>query len=211
MTSNVSPRRSFLFMGVALTILVGVSLWLADASPKKVAEWVKPAPHPETERFTHRGEGVGMIDPLKSQSAAEQVMTQALGQGANLTDRQAFKHPGTPKNPPGDLLTMVFTGYPYCRTSGRLTVEFFNDRLYEAVFEPQDPKACRLAMEVEYPNLKSDANGRAALKTDNSRVVSNLRLVDSDVGRALGTRPQVIWQDNQLMADLNEWDKRFGV
>lgn len=98
-----------------------------------------------------------------------------------------------------------------CGTTGRLKLLFFNDRLYEAQFVPQDPQRCLRQLRRQYPGLKAERNGRDTWTDGALRLACNLRFADSTVGQALHAQAWVIWQDQRLRRQLDDWDARFGA
>jgi len=95
-------------------------------------------------------------------------------------------------------------------SDGQLTFEFFNDRLMEIDFRPDDPAAYAPRLHAAVPGLKRDRVGQAELIDGDRRVWSNVDLARSRVGGSLRTDALVIWQDLRLIAQRNDWDERFG-
>ena len=95
-------------------------------------------------------------------------------------------------------------------STGVITLEFFNDRLYEVTFHPTDLSGTSNKLFRTTPGLKRDRNGRANMVKGNLRVATNIDLANSDVGRAVRTTAYILWQDKRLRSQLDDWDVRFG-
>lgn len=170
---------------------------------------IAPSAHPEKGKFTALADDpVVMLDGIKSYDSVESV-------GARLdAAKMAFtvtpvRPPPSGKYPPRDRDTLVAGTYKHLGIEGRLTLEFFNDRLYEAVFVPSEPEEYAKKLHVADKRLKLDRNRRAEHIVGNLRLASNVDFAVTDVGRSLQTKPYVIWQDLRLVQQLDEWDRRF--
>ncbi|HUS23910.1 MAG TPA: hypothetical protein VM369_03100 [Candidatus Binatia bacterium] len=174
-----------------------------------VKTYVLPVPHAETERFTgHAADPVPMLGGLRSYDSLEAVRARLDAAKAEYKVEQRHATPSS-KYPPHDRDTLVAAKYLHLGTEGVLTLEFFNDRLYEAQFVPgeADPYADRL--HASDRRLKRDRAGRAEQVMGALRVATNVDFAGTDVGRNLQTKPFVLWQDLRLVAELDEWDRRF--
>ena len=89
--------------------------------------------------------------------------------------------------------------FPLLGTRGQLTLQFFNDRLFEIGFRPDDASACARSLKAADSKLRRDANGRAERTSGSQRIATNCDLAASDVGRSLNTEPYVLWQDLRLV------------
>jgi hypothetical protein len=197
---KVKPLRWLAILGM---VFVGVSvLWTA-----KVV--IAPSPHPETQKFTEvAADPVGMIDKLKSYDSVATV-TAAL-------DAKQVKYSVTPvrpaastKYPPRDTDTIVAADYKHLGVAGQLTLEFFNDRLFEATFVPGSLDDYVDKLHAAEPRLKRERDGRTETVSGNLRLATNVDFASTDTGYSLQTKPYVIWQDLRIKAQLDEWDKRF--
>jgi hypothetical protein len=112
--------------------------------------------------------------------------------------------------PPYDLDTLFIKEFKHLGIDGKLTLTFFNDRLFEAEFEPSNADAYLRELRKKLPYLKRSETGRAEYLEGHLRMASSLELAISDVGRALHTRPYVLWQDRRLLRQRDEWDYMFA-
>src|SRR6185503_19156382 len=108
-----------------------------------------------------------------------------------------------------DRDTIVADAYPHLGVEGRLTLEFFNDRLYEASFVPSEIATYAENLHKADKRLKKDRMGRSEQIAGPLRVATNVDFAATDVGMNLQTKPYVIWQDLRLVQQLDDWDKRF--
>lgn len=111
--------------------------------------------------------------------------------------------------PPRNLDVVVVHQFRHWGVQGRLELQFFNDRLYQTEFEPEEPELYLAAQRRELPQLKRERSGRSELIDGNLRIASSLDLAVSEVGRKLHTRPFMLWQDRRLVRQRDEWDRRF--
>jgi hypothetical protein len=185
---------------IALAVVLP-GLWVAKAK-------LIPAEHPEKEKFTAiAADPVVLLDDLKSYDTLASVRERLDSAKAVYTTAAA--HPKrSGKYPPRDRDTITGT-YSHLGVPGQLTLEFFNDRLYEATFVPAEPAPYAEKLHKIDKRLKKDRNGRAEQVTGNLRVASNVDFATTDVGKSLQTKPYVIWQDLRLVEQLDEWDRRF--
>ncbi len=121
------------------------------------------------------------------------------------------RHAAVPKDtPPRELDIVVVHQFRHWGIQGRLELQFFNNRLYQTEFEPEEPEYYRAAQRRELPQLKPERAGRSEWVSGHLRVASSLDLAVSEVGRALRTRPFLLWQDRRLVHQRDEWDRRFA-
>lgn len=112
--------------------------------------------------------------------------------------------------PPRDFDVVTVNQYQHWGVQGRLELQFFNNRLYQTEFEPDDAEPYRSAQRRELPQIKREGSGRSELIQGDLRIASSLDLAVSDVGRSLHTRPFLLWQDRRLVRQRDEWDRRFA-
>ncbi len=172
---------------------------------------IAPSEHGETGRFMEVSpDTVLLLDGMRSYDTVERVHTRL--DEAKVTYTMTPVHPRlSPKHPPRNRDTLVAAAYKHLGVQGELTLEFFNDRLYEASFVPSDPDSYADKLHGTDTRLKRDRNGRAQQVIGNLRVASNVAFSVTEVGRSLQTKPFVIWQDLRLVEQLDEWDRRFVV
>jgi len=167
-----------------------------------------PGEHAEARRFTEvAADPVPFFAGLRSYDTPDSVKAKLDAAKASYTV-ESVRPPKSSKHPPRDRDTIVANAYLHLGEQGKLTLEFFNDRLYEATFIPTEPAAYAPKLARE-PHFKPDKNGRAEKVLGSLRVASNVQFSTTDVGKNLQTKPYVIWQDLRLVAQLDEWDRRF--
>jgi len=188
-------------------ILIGLAVVLPGLWVAKEA--IAPGGHSEKARFTDvAADPVVFLDRLKSYETVESVRTRF--DGAKLQYNLTPVRPAaSSKYPPRDRDTIIVGVYQHLGVPGQLTLEFFNDRLYEATFVPSEIDTYSDKLHAADKRLKQDRNGRAERIVGNLRVASNVAFANTDVGRSLQTKPYVIWQDLRLTQQLDEWDRRF--
>lgn len=152
---------------------------------------------------------VPLIAGIKSYSSVDDVFAR-LKQGEREPQQQSFHTRVREGVPPRELDVLSMKPYQHLGVEGALELQFFNDRLYQAEFEPADAEAYRKALRQALPDLKRRRSGRSELHQGHLRVASSLDLSVSDVGQALRTRPFVIWQDTRLVQQRDAWDREFG-
>jgi hypothetical protein len=188
-----------LLIGLAI-ILPGI--WVAK---NKLA----PAVHPEKEKFTDvAADPVPLIADLKSYDTLASVRLRL--DEAKVLYTVAASHPApSGKYPPRDRDTIGAGLFVHLGVEGQLTLEFFNDRLYEATFVPSDAEAYAENLHKADKRLKKDRMGRSEQIIGSLRIATNVDFASTDVGMNLRTKPYVIWQDLRLVQQLDDWDKRF--
>lgn len=188
-------------------ILVGLAIVLPGLWVAKQA--IAPGGHPEKGRFTEvAADPVTFLDGIRSYDPVETLRARLDGAKLQYTVTPVRPAPSS-SYPPRDRDTIVVAVYKHLGVEGQLTLEFFNDRLYEATFVPSELEDYIEKLHRADTRLKRDRNGRADRTVGNLRVASNVDFADTDVGRSLQTKPYVIWQDLRLVQQLDEWDRRF--
>lgn len=112
--------------------------------------------------------------------------------------------------PPYHLDRIDVKEYRHLGQTGSLTLQFFNDRLFEAEFEPDDAEPYVVAFRRQYPQLRRGKTGRTQWESGALRISSSLELAVSDVGQSLRTRPYALWQDRRLVGQRDGWDARYA-
>jgi len=112
--------------------------------------------------------------------------------------------------PPYHLDRIDVKKYQHLGQPGKLAMQFFNDRLFEVEFEPEDAGRYHDAFRRKYPGLRPNKIGRAELLSGYLRMASSLDLAVSDVGKTLRTRPFALWQDRRLVVQRDGWDARYA-
>jgi len=170
---------------------------------------IAPGKHSEFARFTEvAADPVVMIPPLKSYDA--------VGAVREALDAQKVKYTVAPvcpaessKQPPRNTTTIVAEAFVHLGVPGELTLEFFNDRLFEATYVPSELDDYLEKLHASDKRIKRERTGRTEVVIGNLRLATNVDFASTDTGRSLQTKPFVIWQDLRIKGQLDEWDKRF--
>jgi hypothetical protein len=197
---KVKPLRWLAILGI---IFVAVSvLWTA-----KVV--IAPGPHAETQKFTEvAANPVAMIDKLKSYDSVATVTAQLDASKTKYTVTPVRPAKST-KYPPRDTDTIVASAYRHLGVPGQLTLEFFNDRLFEATFVPKDLDDYVERLHAADKRLKRERDGRTEVVVGTLRLATNVDFASTDTGLNLQTKPYVIWQELRIKEQLDDWDRRF--
>ncbi|MES0874819.1 hypothetical protein [Sinimarinibacterium thermocellulolyticum] len=171
----------------------------------------EPAADSELAAFTRvEPDPVRLLGPYRSYASVDEVVFDL--ERAGFAPIVESRHLPVRKDvPPRDLDTVTVMQYRHWDVPGRLQLQFFNDRLYQTEFEPEDPARYQAAQRRELPQLGREPSGRSEYIAGHLRIASSLDLAISEVGRQLGTRPFLIWQDRRLVRQREEWDRRFAV
>lgn len=188
-----------------ITIIVGITsgLW----SGVKVI--LEPEAHVETEAFTAGVKNPIALMDFKSYSKVDDATARLTAAGLTWTQKRNHRQPN-PEFPPRDLDSLIIEGYTHLGVTGNLTLKFFNDRLYEAEFIPDNAEAYSGPFRKAVPNLARDRIGKGEVISGALRVASNVDLARSAVGQSLHTQPYAIFQDLRLVKQQADWDTRFG-
>ncbi|NGY06429.1 hypothetical protein [Solimonas terrae] len=147
--------------------------------------------------------------PFRSYAGLEE--TQTALEKAGYEPQRVSRHARVPDGvPPSDLDILTVKNYRHLDQPGALELQFFNDRLYQVEFEPQDAAAYRAQFRHQWPQVGHEKSGRSEVVSGALRIASSLDLSVSDVGRALHTRPYVLWQDLRLVHQRDDWDYQFA-
>lgn len=190
-------------------IAIGVIGFVAVSTFYVADKLLLPGEHPEARRFTEiPADPVPFLAGLKSYDTVASVKARLdAAQVVYKADTQ--RPPRTSKYPPRDRDTLVAAKYVHLGETGELTLEFFNDRLYEATFVPASAVGYAPKLAQSDGGFKPDRNGRAESTVGQRRVAANVQFATTDVGKSLQTKPYALWQDLRLIAQLDEWDRRF--
>lgn len=188
---------------------VGSALWVTK-------ELVLPSSteHPDTERFTAVSKyPVPMPDGFRSYMSLTDAQARLRALGYEEFSSSSSHKPVSRHYPPRDLDTLHVRSYVHLKHEGELELEFFNDRLYEAVFRPKDEeiKSYLARLRANESGLVRDRNGRYERVRGAQRVASNLDLARSKVGRYVGARPYAMWQDLRLKSQIREWEEKYSI
>lgn len=182
----------------------------ADTAVFEEEEEAQPPPTLDEKAYTAIAPNrVMLMGMFKSYSGVDEIHRQlsAKGEEPTLQSNHAPKRAGIP---PRELDVLRKKPYRHLGVDGTLELQFFNDRLYQAEFEPDDADAYSVAVRKALPQLKRAKSGRSELRDGPLRIASSVDLAVSDVGQSLRTRPFVLWQDVRLVQQRDAWDYRYA-
>lgn len=185
----------------------------APAAPKPapVASAATPqaqseeAPDP-MERYTAvESTRVNLISALRSYESVEavQALLSKSGHAAQLSTIQR-KIPNN-RYPPYRNDTLVVSAYKDASFTGTLTLEFFNDRLYQAHFVPAQPPEYLRWQRNQGLSLPEKRTGRSSITRGHLRVTTNIDFASSEVGKMMQTAPYMLWEDTRLVQQMSDW------
>jgi hypothetical protein len=190
-----------------LTIIGGLGSGLWGA--KEIA--LAPRDHPETALYTAVARDTLVLGGVfRSYSSVETVTAQLGKDGATWTTISNHR-PHSDRYPPRKRDTIKVEEYRHLGQTGKLTLEFFNDRLFEMYFEPASPGAYSRVLYPSESRLKKNRLGKTEVTDGHLRMATNVDLADSKVGVSLRTKPFAIWQDLRLVRQNLQWDTEFGA
>ncbi len=199
-SATALKQRHFWWLAAVLVLVGG---WVYRQQQTALA-------HPETALFERLDDSrVLFAEVLRSQDSEAAVAATLQAAGLSV-ERAVIDHPASLRYPPHRIATFTVRGYQHLACEGTLVLEFFNNRLMEADFHPDDPARYAPRMRLAYPDLKGTGTGHAEWLAPPLRMWSSVELAKSNVGRALGTEGMVLWQDTRLIAQRNDWDARYG-
>jgi hypothetical protein len=198
---------------IAVVCLSGAAVWYGLRAELPRLPGTEPTAADVTvsaEDYSRRQPGRPLAANLSSYSSVAEVTLSLQAKRLSVA-RRTLARPPDPRYPPRALDTLTIERYALLGTQGRLSLQFFNDRLFEVGFKPDDAAACAKALKRADPQLRRDANGRAERTAGSQRVATNVELAASSVGQSLNTEPYVLWQDLRLVRERDDWDQRFGA
>ncbi len=203
--AGAPPTKKPLLALTAAIVLAGVGAawWFQQLRQQ-------PVVHPETALFRRIEEPrVMLAEVFRSQDSVLAISTPL--QAAGLTVRSAvLERPPSALYPPRRITTLTVSPYRHLDCEGTLVLEFFNDRLMEADFRPDDAALYAPRLRRAVPGLRGVGTGHAEYLEAPLRVWSSVDLAKSKVGRSLGSEGLVLWQDLRLIAQRDDWDARYG-
>lgn len=209
---SLRSRLALWLLGLAVLVGLVYSLELGRFLKWPFGElpgFFRAAPHPETAEYTRTAVGVPMADRFRSYEGVQTVttaLTAAGFEGWSASRRQAAE---SSDYPPYRIDVVRVEPYRHLDAEGSLSLQFFNNRLFQAEFTPVDAE--RYARRLRALGLQRDANARAEKIDGHLRLASTVELAISPVGRQLRSEPYVIWQDLRLVRERDEWDQKFGA
>lgn len=198
-------RRKILRIGAVLALLVvAIVLWFNR-------HWLLPRPPPPDYSAYLRVEEVRekLFGGFSSYDSERSVARQLHHAGYEWTAERTHIE-GTYNYPPYKLDLLVVRDYQDRGITGKLVLEFFNDRLLRASFVPQDPGKYYLRVQADGVRFDKQAASLWEHEAGNLRVRSNIIYATSNMGQTLQTEPYVSWEDKRLAAQDKQWYERFG-
>lgn len=147
---------------------------------------------------------VALMNGMRSYSSVQTVTALLLQHGYTWKAEQIAR-PSRRTYPPYRTDTLTVANYRHLGEEGTLTLEFFNDRLYETSFVPvRAGKYLQLLRNQGVP-LRRRESGRSELTQGNLSMETNIDFATSDVGTAMHLAPYLFWRDARLMQQLRDW------
>lgn len=177
----------------------------APTEPPAPDEPPTPAPDPTARYTAVESERVTLLESFRSYEKLETIQGALQEAGFDSAVDTIERTRRRADEPPFRNDTLTVNGYTHGDHEGKLTLEFFNDRLYQAVFSPK-ADADKYLDWLRGRGLKLPVKrvGQARLTEGHLRVNSNIDFASSDVGRAMNTEPFVRWEDVRLVEQLQE-------
>lgn len=174
----------------------------AQKAPAQVA--AADAGDPATPYTSVAKDPVALMDKLRSYSSV-QAVTEQLQRGGYTWKADNLVKPGRRNYPPYRTDTLTIAGYRHLGQEGQLTLEFFNDRLYETNFAPANAESYLRILRKQGVPLRREESGRSQMTQGALHVETNIDFAVSDVGRQLHITPYIYWRDLRLMQQLKDW------
>ena len=198
------PKKPLMLMAAAIVLVgIGCAWWFQQAHQA-------PQSHPETALFRGIEEPRAVLAEAFRSYDSEAAVATALEAAGLTVQRKVLERPFNPSHPPRRIASFTINSYQHLDCEGVLVLEFFNDRLMEADFRPDDPGRYAPRLHRAVPDLQRDRTGHAEWIAPPLRVWSTVDLAKSKVGRTLGSEGVVLWQDLRLIGQRDDWDARFG-
>lgn len=167
--------------------------------------------HPETPRFTEvAADRVPLMDRFRSYDDLDTVKHALTAAGYERWESSNRRYRRSSEYPPKDFDALFVDRYEHLGVEGRLSLFFFNNRLYQVEFQPSDARAYATGLRRLGLRPRAEDNARVEVVKGNLRIVSTVALAASAVGRQMRTPPWAMWQDQRLVRQSEEWDARYG-
>jgi hypothetical protein len=176
------------------------------APATQTASIAKPTAVDPAARFTQvEAERVMFMDNLRSYDSVDMIREQLQKSGFSAQASTIEKKVSRSRYPPFRSDTLQVEKFKHAGHEGKLTLEFFNDRLYEAQFVPDKPDAYLKTLRSKGVPLKYQSTGRTSFTRGPLQVSSNIDFAASEVGRSMHARPFVLWNDQRLTQQMRDW------
>jgi hypothetical protein len=147
---------------------------------------------------------VQLMGTLRSYDSV-QIVSDQLQKGGYTSKSSQITKPKMRHYPPFRTDTLDIDGYKHLGQAGHLTLEFFNDRLYQAYFIPDKPAAYLALLRKSGVPLKREESSRSVLTQGNLHMESNIDFASSDVGMQMHSNPYIYWRDERLFNQFKDW------
>jgi hypothetical protein len=177
------------------------------ASPVEVPDTAAEpeAPYPKAAYTQVEAQRVRMMDVLRSYDSVATVQALLAQRGYTAELSTIKRKPPSYRYPPYRNDTLAVSKYKHEAYEGRLTLEFFNDRLYQAYFVPAQPAEYLRWLRSRGFELPIKRTGRSSLTQGHLRITTNIDFASSEVGRTVRSTPFVMWEDLRLVQQMQAW------
>lgn len=149
-------------------------------------------------------EPVLLINGLRSYASLLAVRT-LLQKDGHAVQEKTIERRTSNGDPPFRNDTLQIENYRHGEHAGKLTLEFFNDRLYQAYFEPQQAPEYLAWLRAQGLALPKKRTGNSVLIRGSLEVRTNIDFASSDVGQVMGSKPFLQWEDLRLVQQMKDW------
>ncbi len=198
-------RRKILRISVGLIVLgLVVTLWFNR-------HWLQPKkPPPDFSAYLRVEEPrEALLGNFRSYDSERSAARQLHHAGLKWTAEHTHIE-GTYQFPPYKLDTLIVDDYQDRGIAGTLTLEFFNDRLLRATFNPVEAKNYYFRVQSDGVRFDKQSPSVWEYEAGNLRVRSNILYAISNMGQTLRTVPYVSWEDTRLAAQDRQWYENYG-
>lgn len=197
-------RKPLLLLAAAIVLIgIGCAWWYQQ-------QHQSPALQPEAALFGRIEEPRMVLAEVFRSYDSEAAVTTALEAAGLTVQQKVIERPFSKRYPPRRITSLMVQGYRHLDCEGALVLEFFNNRLMEVDFRPDDPGRYAPRLHRLYPGLQRGRTGHAEYLAAPLRIWATVDLAKSKVGRTLGSEGVVLWQDTRLIAQRDDWDARYG-
>ena len=169
-----------------------------------------PVQHPETALFRQLEEPRVLLADVFRSYDSEAAIATALESAGLTVQRRVQERPPNERHPPRRMASFTVVRYQHLDCEGTLVLEFFNNRLMEVDFRPDDPARYATRLRRTLEAVRNLGTGHWEVLAPPLRIWSSVDLAKSKVGRTLGSEGVVLWQDLRLIQQRDDWDARFG-
>lgn len=199
----MSRKPLLLLAGVIVLIGIGCAWWFQQLHRSPILQ-------PEAELFGRIEEPRMAFAEVFRSYDSEAAVTTVLEAAGLAVQTKVTERPFSTRYPPRRIASLTVQGYKHLDCEGVLVLEFFNNRLMEVDFRPDDAGRYAPRLHRQYPGLRRNRNGHAEYLAAPLRIWATVDLAKSKVGRTLGSEGVVLWQDTRLIAQRDDWDARYG-